>query len=221
MSPHRITKKEIKQDKFVTFTLKLSEWLQKHLNQVLMGAGGVVLIAVIVFFVLFSQSKRERKGAELLGKASLELQSGDLGTAAGDLQTVVNQYGSTKSAEQATFLLASAYYYAKDYAQAQSFFEKYLDKYKKDPIVSASAQAGIADCHMQRGNYLLAGDSFVKAASLNPNNFLSPQYLLQAAGAYLKADQKEKAKELLNKLMKEFPDSKEGKQAKMQLTEDF
>jgi len=221
MSPHRITKKEIKQDKFVTFTLKLSEWLQKHLNQVLMGAGGVVLIAVIVFFVLSSQSKRERKGAELLGKASLELQSGDLGTAAGDLQTVVNQYGSTKSAEQAAFLLASAYYYGKDYAQAQSFFEKYLDKYKKDPIVSASAQAGIAECHMQRGNYLLAGENFVKAASLDTNNFLSPQYLLQAADAYLKADQKEKAKELLNKLIKEYPDSKVVNQAKIQLAEDF
>jgi len=221
MSPQRITKKEMKQDKFVTFTLKLSEWLQRHLNQVLMVAGGVVLIAVIVFFVLSSQSKRERKGAELLGKASLELQSGDLGAAAGDLQTVVNQYGSTKSAGQATFLLASAYYYAKDYAQAQSFFEKYLGKYKKDPILSASAQAGIAECHMQRGNYLLAGENFVKAASLNPEIFLSPQYLLRGADAYLKADQKEKAKELLNKLIKEYPDSKEVNQAKIQLTEDF
>jgi outer membrane protein assembly factor BamD (BamD/ComL family) len=221
MSPQRITKKEIKEDKFVTFTLKLSEWFQKHLNQVLMGAGGVVLIAVIIFFVLSSKSNRERKAAEFLGRASLELQGGDLGAAAGDLQKVVNQYGGTRSAEPAAFLLASAYFYAKDYTQAQSFFEKYLEKYKSDPMRAASAQAGIAECQMQKGNFLLAGEGFLKAISLNPQGFLSPQYLLQAADAYLKANQKDKTKEILNRLIKEYPDSREVNQAKMQLSENL
>jgi outer membrane protein assembly factor BamD (BamD/ComL family) len=221
MSPQRITKKEIKEDKFVTFTLKLSEWFQKHLNQVLIGAGGVILIVVIMFFVLSSKSNRERKAAEFLGKASLELQAGDLGAAVGDLQKVVNQYGSTKSAEKAAFLLASAYFYAKDYAQAQSSFEEYLQKYKKDPMHAASAQAGIADCQMQKGNFVLAGENFLKAVSLNPQSFLAPQYLLEAGDAYLKADQKDKTKEILNRLIKEYPDSREVNQAKMQLSENL
>ena len=221
MSPQRITKKEMKEDKFVTFTLKLSEWFQKHRNQVLMGAGGVILIAVITFFVLSSKSNRERKAAEFLGKASLELQAGDLGAAAGDLQKVVNQYGGTKSAGPAVLLLASAYFYAKDYVQAQSSFEKYLEKYKSAPMLAASAQAGIAECHMQKGNFILGGESFLKAASLNPQGFLSPQYLLQAADAYLKANQKDKTKEILNRLIKEYPDSREVQPAKMQLAESL
>lgn len=221
MSPHRITKKEMKQDKFVTYSLKISEWIQKHLNEVLMGAGGVILVGVIVFFIFSSQAKRERKASELLGKANFELQAGNIGGAVADLQMVVNKYGSAKSSRQALFLLASAYFYAKDYVQAQSTFEKYLKKYKKDPLLAASAQAGIADCHMQRGNFIQAGEDFVKAVSLNSQGFLAPQYLLQAASAYLKADQKDKAREMLNRLIEEHPDSPEVQRAKIQLAENL
>ena len=221
MSPHRITKKEMKQDKFVTYSLKVSEWIQKHLNQVLMGAGGVILVAVIMFFIFSSQAKRERKASELLGRANLELQAGNIGQAVTDLQTVVNKYGGTKSAGKASFFLASAYFYAKDFVQAQSMFEKYLKKYKEDVLLTASAQAGIADCHMQRGNFIQAGEDFLKAASLTPQSFLAPQYLIKAAFAYLKADQKDKAREALNILIKEYPDSPEVHRAKIQLAENL
>jgi len=219
MCPHRITKKEIKEDKFVTFTFKLNEWIREHLNQVLMVGGGVILVGVIVFFVISSKSKREENAADLLGKAGMELQTGELGTAVSDLQKVINQYGSTESAKRATFLLASAYYYAKDYNQAQSFFEKSLDKYKNEPNMAASAQAGIADCYMQRGSFLLAGDNYVKAVSMDPRGFLSPQYLLKAADAYIRAGQNDKTREMLNRLIKEYPDSREVYQAKIQFSE--
>ncbi len=221
MSPHRITKKEMKQDKFVTYSLKVSEWIQKHLNQVLMGAGGVILVVAILFFVFSSQAKRERKASELLGKANLELQAGNIGEAVTNLQTVVNKYGSTKSAKQASFFLASTYFYGADYVQAQAMFEKYLKKYKEDVLLAASAQAGVADCHMQRGDFIQAGEGFVKAASLNPRGFLAPQYLLQGAFAYLKADLKDKAREVLNKLIFEYPDSQEVQRAKILLAENL
>lgn len=219
MSPHRITKKEIKQDKFVTYSLKVSEWVQKHLNQVLMVAGTVILVAVILVFVLSSQAKRQRNAAELLGKASLELQAGNMAQAVDDLQTVLQKYSGTESAGKAAFFLASAYFYANDYVQAQTFFERYLEKYGEDPLLSASAQGGIADCQMQTGNFTQAGEAYLKVVSLSPQSFLAPQYLLMGASAYLKADQKEKAREILNRLMEEYPDSREARQARLKLAE--
>jgi outer membrane protein assembly factor BamD (BamD/ComL family) len=221
MSPHRITKKEIKQDKFVTYSLMISEWIQKHLNQVLIVAGGLILVTVVVAFLISSKNKRERKSAELFGRANLELQAGNIGAALSDLQTVVNQYGNSKSAGQATFYLASAYFYAKDYTQAQAWFEKYLNNYGQDALLTSSARAGIADCHLQRGDFLQAGDSYVMAVSLCPTGFIAPQYLLKAADAYLQADQKEKAKETLDRLLSQYPDSKEVRQAKLKLAENL
>jgi outer membrane protein assembly factor BamD (BamD/ComL family) len=219
MSPHRITKKEMKQDKFVTYSLKISEWVQKHLNQVLMGAGAVILVGAILIFVFTSQAKRRRQAAELLGKATLELQAGNMTQAVGDLQSVLNRYGGTESAGKAAFFLASAYFYAGDYVQAQTFFERYLEKYAADPLMSESAQAGIADCQLQRGSYILAGEAYIKVVSSSPQSFFAPQYLLKGALAYLKADQKDKAREILNRLIAEYPDSPEVHRAKMKLAE--
>ena len=219
MSPHRITKKEMKQDKFVTYSLRVSEWIQKHLNEVLMVAGGVVVVTAVLFFIFSSQAKRERKAAELLGKANFALQSGNMAGAVEDLQTVVNKYGGSRSAGQAAFYLAYAYFYAKDYVQAQSLFEKYVQKYKEDPLLSQSAQAGVGDCHMQTGNPVMAAENFLKAASLSPQTFLAPQYLLRAASAYMQADQNDKAREILRRLIDEYPDSREVHRAKADLAQ--
>ena len=222
MSPRRITKKEMKEDKLVTTAFKLSEWIQKHLNQVLMVAGGVVLVAIVVFFIFSSKAKREQKAAELLGKATLEFQTGNASQAITDLNTVMEKYGGTKDAGQATFYLATVHFYAKDYARSQAIFQSFVEKYKdEDPLLLASAQAGIAECHMEIGEFQAAGDNFVKAVSSKPDGLLAPQYLFSAGRAYLKANQKEKAKEVFKRLIDQYPDSKEAYKAKEQLAENL
>jgi len=219
MSPQRITKKEIKQDKFVTFSLKLSEWVQKHLNRLLIVAGTVIVAAAVIAFFVSSHGKSERRASELFGKANLELQSGNISAAVSNLQTLVSQHGGSKMAGQATYYLASAYYYGRDYAQAQTWFEKYLSQYGQDIMLASSAQAGIADCYLQRGDYVQAGEGFLKAVSVYPLGFMAPQYLLQAAGAYVRAGQSERAREALDKIVSDYPDSREVRRAKMKLAE--
>ncbi|MFQ6031494.1 MAG: tol-pal system YbgF family protein [Candidatus Zixiibacteriota bacterium] len=221
MSPRRITKKEMKEDKLVTTAFRLSEWVQGRLNQLLMVAGGVVLVAIMVFFVFSSRARRNQKAAELFGKATLEFQTGDANQAITDLRTVMDKYGGTKSAGQATFYLGAAYFYAKDYAKAKATFQRFIEKYAEDPLLLASAQAGIAECDMEIGEFRSAGDNFVKAVSFKPDGLLAPQYLFSAGRAYLKADQKEKAKEVFKRLIDQYPDSKEAYKAKEQLAENL
>jgi outer membrane protein assembly factor BamD (BamD/ComL family) len=220
MSPGRITKKEMKEDKLVTTAFKLQEWVQQHLNQVLMVAGGVVLAAIMVYFFFSSKAGRNQKAAELFSQATFEFQSGNANQAITDLNTVMEKYGGTKTASQATFYLATAYFYAKDYAKAQATFRRFLDKYKENPLLLASAQAGIAECQVENKEFQSAGDNFVKAVSIKPDNFMAPQYLLSAGQAYLKANQKDKAREVFKKLIGQYPDSKEVYQAKEQLAEN-
>ncbi len=221
MSPRRITKKEMKEDKLVTTAFKLSEWFQKHLNQVLMVAGAVVLVALVVFFVFSSKARRSKKAAELLGKATLEFQAGNASQAVTDLQTVIQKYGGTKDAGHASFYLATAYFYGRDYGRAKATFQEFIKKYGDDPLLLASAQAGIAECDMESGEFEAAGDNFVQAVSLNPDGLLAPQYLFSAGRAYLKAGQKEKAKEVFSRLIDQYPDSEQASEAKQQLAENM
>lgn len=210
----------MKEDKLVTTAFKLSEWIQKNLNQVLMVAGGVVLVAVVIFFIFSSMARRNQKAADLFGKATLEFQAGNAGQAITDLHTIMDKYGGTRSAGPATFYLATAYFYAKDYANAQAMFQRFTEKYK-DPLFLASAQAGIAECQMEKEEFQAAGDNFVKAITFKPDGLLTPQYLFSAGRAYLKANQKEKAKEVFERLIDQYPDSKEAYKAKEQLAENL
>lgn len=211
----------MKEDKLVTTAFKLSEWIQKHLNQVLLVVGGVVLVAIVIFFIFSSKAKRNQKAAELFGKATLEFQAGNASQAITDLHTVMEKYGGTKDAGHATFYLATAYFYAKDYAKAEATFQRFIEKHTEDPLFLASAQAGIAECHMENGEFQAAGDNFVKAVSFKPDGLLAPQYLFSAGQAYLKANQKEKAKEVFKRLIDQYPDSKEVYKAKEQLAENL
>jgi TolA-binding protein len=221
MSPRRITKKEMKEDKLVTTAFKLQEWIQKHLNQVLMFGGGVVLLAIVGFFIFSSKASRNKEAASLFGKATLEFQSGNASQAITDLNTVMEKYGGTQNGSQATFYLATAYYYAKDYAKSQAIFQRFIEKYKEDPLLLASAQAGIAECYVEKGDFQGAGDNFLKAVSIKPDGLVASQYLFSAGQAYLKANQKEKAKEVFDKLIDQYPDSREAYKAKEQLAENL
>ncbi len=219
MSPRRITKKEMKEDKLVTTAFRLSEWLRKNLNQVLMVAGGAVVVAIVVFFVFSSRARRDQKAADLFGKATMEFQTGNASQAITDLHTVMERYGGTKSAGPAAFYLATAYFYAKDYTTAKTTFERFIEEYSEDRLSLASAQAGIAECDMQNGAFEAAGDNFIKAVSSKPDGLLAPQYLLSAGRAYLKADQREKARQAFQRVLDEYPDSKQARKAKEQLAE--
>jgi TolA-binding protein len=178
------------------------------------------LVAIVVFFIFSSKASRNEKAAALLGKATLEFQAGNASQAITDLHTVMENYGGTKNGRQATFFLATAYFYARDYAKARAIFQGFIEKYKEDPLLLASAQAGIAECQMENGEFQAAGDNFVKAVSFKPDNFIAPQYLFSAGQAYLKADQKEKAKEVFKKLIDQYPASIEAYKAKEQLAEN-
>jgi TolA-binding protein len=210
----------MKADKLVTTAFRLQEWVQQHLNQVLMVAGGVVLLAIVVYFIFSSKAGMNQKAAALFGKATLEFQSGNANQAITDLRTVMEKYGGTKNASQATFYLGTAYFYAKDYAKAQTTFQSYIEKYKEDPLLLASAQAGIAECYMAKGDFQIAGDNFLKAVSIKPDGLLASQYLFSAGQSYLKANQKEKAKETFKKLIDQYPDSKEAFKGREQLAEN-
>jgi TolA-binding protein len=104
---------------------------------------------------------------------------------------------------------------------ALATFQKYLDKYKnEDPLFSASAQAGIAQCQYTLGNFALAGDNFMKAASMAEEaDFLAPQYLNLAGEAYALANMLDKAKAAYQKVIDQYKNTKYVNIARRNLAE--
>jgi len=209
----------MKEDKLVTTAFKLVEYVQRNLNRILLFSGiAVVLILAVVFFFQL-QAKREQKARNLYSKARAELGSGNYLQAINDLNTVSSSYGGTEVAPQAMFLLGNAYFYSKNYDRALVTFEDFSKRYQDDPQLSSSALAGMAQCYLEKNDYLSAGEYFVRAAEADIGSFLAPDFLFQAGYCYREGGEIEKAKEILERIVENSPESKESYQAKLYLAE--
>ena len=222
MSPKRVkvTKHMMKEDKLVTTTFKFMEYVQKHSREFLIAGAGVVVVIFIVLFVISSNKSHNQKAAELLGKARVELESGEFQTATTDLQTIWRSYKGTNAAQEALYLLGNAYYYGKDYDQALRYFQEFVSKYPKaDPLLLSGAYSGIGDCHIQKKEYSQAAESYLQAAGKITDDFVIPNLLLSAAQSYSYANQLDKAKELYERIITKYPNSKVVTQARLELAE--
>jgi outer membrane protein assembly factor BamD (BamD/ComL family) len=209
----------MKEDKLVTTAFKLVEYFQRNLNRILLFSGiAVVLIVAVVFFFQL-QIKREQKARNLYSKARAELSSGNYLQAINDLNIVSSSYGGTEVAPQAMFLLGNAYFYSRNYDRALVTFEDFSKRYKDDPQLSSSALAGIAQCYLEKSDYLSAGEYFVRAAEADTGSFLASDFLFQAGYCYRKGGGIEKAKEILERIIENSPESQEVYQAKLHLAE--
>jgi len=222
MSPKKgkVTKHMMKEDKLVTTTFKFTEFVQKHSREFLIPGAGLLVVALVVLFLISSNKSRNQKAAELLGKARVELESGEFQAATTDLQNIWRSYKGTDAAQEALYLLGNSYYYGKDYDQALRYFQEFVSRYPKtDPLLLSGAYSGIGDCHVQKKEYGQAAESYLQAAGKITDDFVIPNLLLSAAQSYSYANQLDKAKELYNRIITKYPNSKVVTQARLELAE--
>ncbi len=205
----RITKRDIKEDKFTTFVLQSKD---KVAANWIWYAGGlaviILLIAAVFWYTDYSQNQM-LEAAEIYSRAELELSTNNFQLAIVDFKAVVDNFGSTPQAQYALFNLGNAYFGSKDYVEAINAFQAYLDKYRnKDIIFTTSAMAGIAASLAGNGDLIAAADKYREIAETYPDFELAAHYFVKAMDHYLKADNIESAKVVYAKLLKDYEDSR-------------
>ena len=165
----RLTKKEIKQDRFVETTFKSYEFLEENLKAIIIGV--VVVIVIVGGVVVYRQYQRnERADASLAfaqaAKKYQEAESSRLdpeksGTsqeqyqaAGAKFQTVFQKYSGTLFADKARYNYAETLYYQGDYSGAISQFQSVIDKHHpENQLLALYAQKAIGNCYEQGGQY--------------------------------------------------------------------
>lgn len=220
----KLGKKNIKEDKLVTYYSKALEYFEVYRNQILIGtAAVVVIIAAIVYFGNQAQ-QAEIEAAAALSKASRTYQAGNYeaaiqgNTATGtpSLAEVADNFSGTESGEIARIYLANSYYYTGDYDKA---LENYEDYSGSNQLYKAAALAGIAACYEAKGEIEKAAKYYRDAAYTYENNASNSQYLLNAAVNYLKVREYDEAKSLLENLKEKYASSAESREADKYLAE--
>jgi TolA-binding protein len=213
----RITKKNLKEDKFVETTLLARSYIEEHSKELTYIVAGVLVVGLLIWLFLNHRAQRLEQASVLLGKAQTEIQSMHTAKAREFLNQLVQEYDGTDAADKGYFLLANLDYQAQKYNLAEQEYKKFIDSYSGSKILLASAYAGYAACLEHRGAHAEAAKNYLKAQETAPEFVDAPNYLYLAGLNYKDAGMKDKAKEVFQKLIKKYKDSKRVNDAKTQL----
>jgi TolA-binding protein len=204
----KISKREIKEDKFTTFMLLAKDYVMERWVYFVGGVAVVFAAVIIVSFLKSGSAKNEQQAEGVYGRAMSELYNKNYQLAIVDFKTVVDQYGSSSQGEMALFNLANAYLLAKNFPDAKTAFERYLAKYDGDKYFTTSAIAGIAACLAGTGDVAGAAEKYREAAEKYATFQLAGEYYYQALYYFIKSGNLESAKVVLAKINKEFSSSR-------------
>lgn len=203
-------RQELREDKVVTFYAKALTIYENQRNLVYGVIGGIVLLAVLIVGYSLYQANRNSEALEAMTTAVQRYEAGQYQAALdGDasfmgLLDVEAEYGSTETGNLARYYTADALFRVGEFERALDMFESYD---KKADYLGASAFAGEAAIHELQENYKRAGDLFVRAATVYPNENTSPQYLLNAGRAYAAGGLTEDARRAYERLEDEYPNT--------------
>jgi len=215
----RLTRKQIKQDKFVTIYFKVVDYI--NLNSKLVTGIALGIAAVVIISILFMRSKRtaEMNASVELTKARVELAGYNAETAIDILKNMADNYSGTKSAGRGVFYLANIYFEQNKYDEALTYYNKYLDDYSDDVILASSSFSGIGACFEQKEAYLEAAQYYKKGADKYDKHFEAPEQLMSAARCFKLANNKTEALKMYQTIIDKYPESKVKKDAEFFLSE--
>jgi TolA-binding protein len=200
----KISKREIKEDKFTTFMLVAKDYIMANW---LYAVGAVAAVVVIVGAVKLIQSqagKSELEAADIFNRALTEVRSNNYPLAIVDFKKIVDDFGSSEQADIAAFNLGNAYLANKDYMNAKTAFEDFLKRGSDDKFFVTSAISGIGDCLAGTGDLTGAAVKYREAAEKYPDFKPAANYYVKAMLSYLKAGNIESARVVYAKIAKDF-----------------
>ncbi|MFQ5499098.1 MAG: tol-pal system YbgF family protein [Candidatus Zixiibacteriota bacterium] len=165
----KVTKRQIKEDKFTTFMLSSREQFQENWQFIAIGIIVVILIAVGATYYFANRTAAVAESSEQYSRALLEYRSGNTQLAILSLSQLLETQSVGVQAQHATFLLGKINFESRNYAEAIRYYQLYLDKFHDNLHERAAVHAGIAASEENQGNYQQAAEEFVAACDEYPD----------------------------------------------------
>ncbi len=213
----KMTKKELKEDKFVETAMKTRAYIEDNIKQVSIVTGVIFGAFLLIMVYNYVHSAKMAESATLFGEAQLEYQNMNYTKAATLLIRLEEEYNGTDAAAQGQFLLGNLYFQQGKIDQAAEKFKYFLDSYSGSEILKASGYAGYAACLEAQNQSKEAAEYYIKAQKEDPEFVEASNYLYLAALNYIAINDYKSAENLLKQIVDEYPEAKRMQDAKAQL----
>lgn len=213
----KMTKKEIKEDKFVEIALSARAYVEENYKQVSLIIASVFGIILILMGWNYHQNIQAEESSALLGQAQLEYQNLNYSKAKEFITRLMDEYSGTEACDQGIFLYANLLYQEKNYFEAKDLFKEFIDSYSGSDILAASGLAGYAACLEQENNNKDAADYYISAQEKAENFIEASNYLYLAGLNYEVAAEYEEARDAFQKIVDDYESSPRQSDAKAKL----
>jgi len=200
----RLSKRQIKEDKFVIRTVLAWEWIQENYLKLIGGAAGVVVLLLLVTYLMGRSEQQTEEAAEAFSKAKIAAMEGRVGDALLLGEEVYKKHAGTGAGAQALLLVANGYFEMGRVSEAKAAFQKCLDDYGKDPVMVYAGWNGLAACLEQEGNLREAAAKYEGFSQNHDRSPFAGAALKEAARCYGLAGDPEKARALLQTIVEKY-----------------
>lgn len=203
----KLTKRQIKEDKFTTFMLSAKHQFLENWQYYVIGTAAIILIIVAIVYYFNSRVAARVEASERLTSAMMEYSRGTADVALLSLNEITIDYAGTEIADQATFLLAKIHYEQRNFTEAMRYYQKYVNEFKDNKLRRNSALGGIAACYENQGSFNEAGRQYESALEAYPDGPFERDFSMGAMRCFLLAGDAESARSHLENIKQKFPGS--------------
>ncbi len=198
----RITKRQMKEDTFVSSMLRAWEYFRSHERAIFLALLGVVIVVALGAWGAYARRQSAERAAGKFSDAIMVFRSGDLKSAEELFRLVADEHGGTREGAYAQYFAGKCALETGRYGEAAEAFDRYLEKGGRHSFFHDAAMEGKAVAFSNERRYEDAAAAYAELAEHpKTNSFMKPVYLRRAADNLRLAGQPQRAAEVLGTLL--------------------
>jgi len=194
-------------------------WFEANKKQTLWGAGGLVLVGLIVSFVLYRQDEADISASEALSNLALPQMTGaSRGDTPEAYLKVAAAHPGSRAGGRAVLLAAGSLFVEAKYDEARNQFERFNREYSDSPF-KGEALLGIAACADAQGKTDEAITGYKNLIDRRPTDYVLPQARFALGRLYESQNKPELARSQFEEVAHSNPYGSLGSEAGIRLEE--
>lgn len=215
----RISRREMKEDRFILWLYEMSSEIDRHWKS--LTAAVVLVVACVVGWYYWTNKQTDDlvEAGKVFAPGQTAMQDSRYEDAIPIFERVVTEFGGTSVALEATIELANASFQTGNFEKARTYYQTYLDEYGwQNAHFWLAARSGLAACDEEEEKYEEAANQYLALADEDPDSYLAPGFLLDAARCFGAADQKDRARALYDRVVANYESTPYARDARIALT---
>jgi outer membrane protein assembly factor BamD (BamD/ComL family) len=216
MAKKKVSRKELlkRPDEFMTLSGRAADYLKSHQKQLQVVGVAVVIIALVYLGARSWVGSINEEGQSAYNDAAKTLETAiknpspdpsDLEKARKSFEDVIENYSHSNAVGPALAQVARIRFLEKNYSEAISQYKKFLAQFAGDTSCDNPAKLALAACFEAQGDLKSAIETLNPLTKSAPDSPFRDQAMWQLGRLYKLDNQPEKSKEVLEKFIKEYP----------------